>query len=414
MLKVLLISQYFFPEQFSNNGIAKELVIRGHAVTAVPCVPNYPAGVFFDGYGNAARRDEQWEGVNIRRVRTVARGESKFRLMLNYLVYPFSALWRISRTEAKRADVSFVSMPSPLFQAFAGIWARWAWGIPTVYWVQDLWPETVQYLFNLKDGWFLKLLDKICGWLYRKADIVMVQSPAMIPLVERHGVPRERIRVLHNTAAPFYLPQDPAEFPEIAAQMPGKPFKLMFAGNIGESQGLEVLVEAAARLRDRDDIAFIMIGNGRGLPALEARIAELGLEGRFTFCGRHPEEKMPGFFAQADALFVSLKDFPNFALTLPYKVQTYLACGKPVIASIAGEGARVVEAADAGLACPPEDPEALANAIATMADMDADARASMGANGRAYFEQNYAAPVVYGALEQALSDAAALRERRIA
>jgi colanic acid biosynthesis glycosyl transferase WcaI len=377
----------------------------------VPCVPNYPSGAFFEGYGNGVGREEEWHGVRIHRARTIPRGNSKLQLIANYTLYPFSALWRISRTAAKRADVSFVSMPSPLFQAFAGIWARWAWGIPTVYWVQDLWPETVQYLFNIKDGPFLRTLDRVCGWLYRKADIVMVQSPAMIPLVARHGVPAERIRVLHNTASPFYRPVDPASEPDIAALMPAKPFKLLFAGNIGESQGLEVLVEAADRLRHRDDIGYVVVGSGRGMAALEAKIAELGLADSFTFCGRHPEERMPAFFAQADALFVSLRDLPNFALTLPYKVQTYLACAKPVVASIAGEGARVIESARAGFACAPEDPAALAEIIARMADLPREERDALGDSARAYFNANYAAPVVYGTLELALADAAAMRSK---
>ena len=404
-LHILLISQYFYPEQFSNNAIAKNLVARGHEVTSVPCVPNYPDGQFFPGYSNSLRRREVWEGVEVVRARTVPRRRNKLSLVANYATYPFAAIRAIAASRGTQADVSFVSMPSPLTQAFAGIWARRKWGIPTVYWVQDLWPETLQYLFGIKDGAFLRLLDRVCGWLYRKADIVMVQSPAMIPLVARHGVPEDRIRVLHNTAAAFYRPVAAGDHPDIAAQVPDRPFTLMFAGNMGESQGLEVLVDAMDKLRERNDISVAMVGSGRGMEALQARIAALGLQDRFAFLGRHPEEEMPGFFAQADALFLSLRDLPNFALTLPYKIQTYLACAKPVIASIAGEGARVTREAGAGLACPPEDPDALAEAIATMADMSADDRTAMGRRGRAYFEKHFAADVIYTTLERALHDA---------
>lgn len=409
MTSILFISQYFYPEQFSNNAIAQELVRRGHSVVAVPCVPNYPQGVFFDGYSNSDRRDETWNGVKIRRVRTISRGRSAWRLALNYFSYPFFALLKIATSDAKTADVSFVSMPSPLFQALVGIWARRIWRVPTVYWVQDLWPETVRYIFNLNDGLLLKLLDAICGWIYRRADLVMVQSPAMIPFIERHGVARSRIRVLHNTAPPIYKPLDRNCSPEIAALMPPGKFCLLFAGNVGESQGLELLVEAAYRIRHRDDIAYIIVGDGRALPALKDKVLELNLKDKFTFCGQRMEREMPQFFACADALFVCLRPFPNFELTVPYKLQTYLACERPILASISGEGARVVKEAGAGLACESGDAAALADAIERLADMRPSERREMGLNARLYFEKNYSPDVVYGVLEEALDEVSASR-----
>jgi len=120
-MKIAFLSQYFHPETFSNNAIAEALVARGHEVHAVPCVPNYPAGTFFPGYSNRARREETWRGVAIHRARTWPRGRSAASLALNYLVYPVTATWTAMRRVPGRPDVSFVSMPSPLLQAFAGV-----------------------------------------------------------------------------------------------------------------------------------------------------------------------------------------------------------------------------------------------------------------------------------------------------
>jgi len=404
-MKVLFLSQYFAPEAFSNSQIAAWLSERGHCVTVISCVPNYPSGKFYDGYSNRRRRDEAIGRVQVRRVWTVPRGRSKLQLIANYLVYPVAAAVRISQLTAPRADVSFVSMPSPLLQAFAGVYARKRYGIPMVYWVQDLWPETVKYLFKLRDGPVLRLLDRMCGWLYRQADIVLVQSDAMPELVARHSVPREKIRVLPNTAPEFYRPIARSEAVEHAMQIVEAGFVVMFAGNIGESQGLEVLVDAADILRERNDMAFVILGSGRGEAALRQRVADLELTARFHFLGRHSEQSMPYFFAQADALFMSLKDLPMFALTVPYKLQTYLACGKPIVASINGEGARIIKEANAGYAVPAGDSAALADALRRMAEMKPEGRQRLGANGREFFERNYSAPVVYGILEQALNDA---------
>jgi glycosyltransferase involved in cell wall biosynthesis len=265
-------------------------------------------------------------------------------------------------------------------------------------------------MFRIENRLVLRLLDAICGWLYRRADIVMVQSAAMPPLVERHGVAPEKIRVLPNTAAPFYRPELPEDHPKAASLVPKAPFVLMFAGNVGESQGLDLLVAAAELLRERDDIAYSIVGNGRAMDALVANIKDRGLGDRFSFAGRHPEAEMPGFFAQADAMFMSLKNYPNFALTVPYKTQAYMACAKPIVCSIRGEGARIVEEAGAGLACPPEDPGKLAAAIATMADMPSAEREAMGACGRRYFEANFAANVVYDLIEDTLAEVARSRK----
>ncbi|MFC3073679.1 glycosyltransferase family 4 protein [Shinella pollutisoli] len=405
---VALISQYFHPEQFSNNAIARELVRRGHEVHAFPCVPNYPEGRFPAGYSNTARREETWEGVRISRVLTVPRGRRALSLIANYLVYPLAASWTMWLRLRGRPDVSFVSMPSPLFQAFAGIVLRWRTGTPCVYWVQDIWPESATFTLGIRSRIAVAVLNAVCGWLYRRADIVLVQSAAFTGMITRFGVPRERIRVLPNTAPPLYRPVAPEEAPEHAALIPQDGFRLMFAGNIGESQDFDTLVAAAALLRDRPGLCWVIVGSGRDEARVRRLVAEKGLDARFRFLGRFPEAAMPGLFAHADAMLVSLKDTPIFALTVPYKTQCYMACGKPIVASLNGEGARIVAEAEAGVAVPAGRPEALAAAIAGLMDGPRQRRETYARNARRYFEENYAADRIHGDLERALADAAGM------
>lgn len=405
-MRVALISQYFYPEQFSNNTIARELVLRGYDVHAFPCVPNYPEGRFFDSYSNTEKREEDWEGVRISRVYTIPRGKSALSLIMNYLTYPVAASWTLWRRLRGGADVSFVSMPSPLFQAFAGVVLRWRTGTPCVYWVQDIWPESATFTLGIRSKVVIAVLKATCGWLYRRADIVLVQSAGFVEMIARCGVPRERIRVLPNTAPPFYHPLTPEEAPEYAAIVPQEGFRLMFAGNIGESQDFDTLIAAAYLLRDRKELHWVVVGSGRDEDRVRGLVREKGLEDNFRFLGRYPEEAMPGLFAHADAMLVSLKDTPIFALTVPYKTQCYMACGKPIVASLNGEGARIVAEACAGVVAPASQPEALAAAIVSLLESTPQQREIYSRSARRYFEQNYSAEKVYGDLEQALSDAA--------
>lgn len=390
--------------------MSRELVRRGHEVHAFPCVPNYPAGTFYPGYSNSERREEIWEGVRISRAFTVPRGKNAINLLLNYLVYPFAASWTMFFRMKRQADVSFVSMPSPLFQAMAGVILRWRTGTPTVYWVQDIWPESATYTLGITNRFAVAVLNVICGWLYRRADLVMIQSAAFRPMIERHGVRPERIAVLPNTAPDSFHPIRPADAPEEAALVPSDGFRLMFAGNIGESQDFDTLVAAADLLRDETALRWVILGSGRDEPRVRQAIADHGLSDRFHFLGRHQEDTMPRFFAHADAMLVSLKDVPIFALTIPYKVQCYMACGKPIIASLNGEGARILETSRAGISVPASQPKRLAEGVRRMIRASPAERAEWAANSRAYFEANYSAERVYGDLERALAAVAASRQ----
>lgn len=404
-MEIFLISQYFFPEQVLSNQAAKILSEKGNKVTVYSAVPNYPAGRFFDGYSNRLKIKEQWGTIPIIRVWTVPRGKNLLSLFANYVTFPVSASLKILFSKA-RPDVVLVSQLSPIFMVLPGVLQKWKTRCGLVYWVQDIWPESATYTLGLHNRFLVSILNSICGWLYRRADIVLIQSAAFHDIITRFGVPSERIRLLPNTAPEYFRPLLPEQATEYAGLVPQAGFRLMFAGNIGESQDFDTLVAAAALLHERRDLHWLIVGSGRDEERVKRVVMEYGLNERFHFLGRHPEEEMPKFFAHADAMLVSLKDIPIFALTVPYKTQCYMACGKPIIASLNGEGARIINESGAGIAVNAGRPQALADAIVRMMDTTPSQKKSFSTSALRYFDNNYAATQVYDTLERALEHAA--------
>lgn len=389
-LDILYLSQYFYPEQFLNNHVAQALAANGHRVEVICCVPNYPQGRFFSGYSNRHRKNENWNGVGIHRVFTIPRGTSALQLIANYLTYPLAASWRIFGLGQHRGTISFVAMPSPVFQALAGIFAKRLWKIPTVYWVQDIWPDSAIITLGIRNRFMIRILNTICGWIYRQADLVMVQSDGFHGSITRFGVPAHRIVTLPNCAPAEFAPVALSAVPaRIRALIPEHRRIIMFAGNIGESQDFDTIIDAAALLPHDSDILLIVIGNGRDAERVQRKVKDTNLSHRFLFLGRHPESDMPSFFACADALLVSLRDEPIFALTVPSKIQAYLACGKPILASLAGEGANIIQQSGAGIVVPPSTPAKLSAAMSRVASMSQDELHKMGHEARQTYEEKY-------------------------
>lgn len=413
-MHILYLSQYFHPEQFLNNHVAKALVTEGHRVDVVCSVPNYPAGRFFEGYSNAHRREETWEGVDIHRVFTVPRGTSAIQLVANYLTYPLAASWRILRLgRRRRGAISFVSMPSPLFQALAGIFAKRVWKIPTVYWVQDIWPDSAIITLGIRNRLAVRLLDGICGWIYRQADLVMVQSDGFHGRIVGFGVPAELIVTLPNCAPDTFAPVAPDAIPErIRSLVPRNRRIIMFAGNIGESQDFDTIIAAAALLPADSAVLLVVIGSGRDEERVRRKVKDEGLDHRFLFLGRHPEADMPAFFACAHVMLVSLRDEPIFALTLPSKVQAYMACGKPMLASLAGEGAAVIEQSGAGIVVPPSTPSELSQAMVQIAARENGTLRAMGDRARQTYVEQFSLQAVTASLLAQLRDVLARSVRR--
>jgi glycosyltransferase involved in cell wall biosynthesis len=276
---------------------------------------------------------------------------------------------------------------SPILLAIPAVFLAWLKGRKLVVWVQDLWPESLSATGYLRNKTALAMVEAVVRWIYRHTDLLLVQSRAFVPSVGRLA-PGKRIEYYPNSVDASFAQQPSTEIalPEIQAMDEG--FPVVFAGNVGAGQAVEVILEAAQRLRDVPEIRFVVIGQGSRWEWLREQVQARGLT-NLHLPGRFPLNTMPGLMQKAGALLVTLADEPIFALTVPNKVQAYMAAGRPILACLNGEGARLVIEAGAGLSVPAEDANALADAVLQLYRMSSEQRAEMGANGRRYFTANF-------------------------
>jgi glycosyltransferase involved in cell wall biosynthesis len=386
-MKLLIFNQYFWPESFRINEIAESINSRGLEVDVMTGKPNYPGGEFFSGYDACGFKKEVWKNISIYRLPIFARGnKSALRLMLNYLSYILSAiLFAPLILRKKKYDLIFVYGVSPIFQVIPASFLGWLKDVPVVLWVQDLWPQSAEATGYVKSAWLLKILEKFVRFSYSHTDLILVQSQAFIDPVSKLAPKIPVLYYPNSVGKDFYTPKE-LDVPDIDSLKSG--FSILFAGNVGEAQSMETIVSAAEELLPYEEIKIVIIGSGSKIDWISKEIKQKSL-GNIFLEGRYPFETMPALMRQASVLLVSLTDQPIFGMTVPNKVQAYLAVGRPVIASLNGEGARIINEAKAGLSVPAEDAKGLAEAILTMYRMTDEERLQLGKNGRAYFKENF-------------------------
>jgi len=404
-MKILVLTQYFWPENFRINDLTAGLVEKGHEVTVLTGIPNYPGGSFFPGYGMFKNMRQGYRGAKIIRVPLVPRGNGgKFRLVFNYFSFAFFASILAPFVCSGKYDVIFVYEPSPISVGLPAIVLKKIKSARILFWVQDLWPESLSATGAVSFSPVLTIVKRLVRFIYHECALILVQSRAFIPSVQSFGIDSERILYFPNSAEEFYRPVEmKADAVERKLIPPG--FIVMFAGNIGAAQDFGTIIAAAEILKGYEAIHWVIIGDGRMLPWVREEITVRNLNANFLFLGRHPAEMMPQYFALADVLLVTLKDEEIFSFTIPAKVQSYLACAKPIIASLSGEGARVIQESGAGFSCPPENPDALAKMVLKMYHMDERERHSIGLKGRRYFENNFEREMLLEQLNKILKDA---------
>lgn len=386
-MRVLVVSQYFWPEGFRINEVSKSLVEKGVQVDVLTGKPNYPEGKIFAGYRIGGCQREQYCGANISRVPLIPRGKnSSMRLALNYLSFIVSGLvfgpWL---KRGRKYDVIFVYGLSPLMLALPALFLGWLKKVPVVIWVQDLWPQSLSATGYVRNRLILWAVEQVVRFIYRHADLLLVQSRAFVEPVRAlaSGTP---IKYYPNSVDGSFAVPATGKSPDVPGLEGG--FSVMFAGNIGAAQGVEVIVEAATLLKEHKDIQFVVLGDGSCRQWMLQQVADRNLT-NLHLPGRFPVETMPGFMQKASALLVTLADREIFAATVPNKVQAYLAAGRPIIACLPGEGARLVVEAKAGVGVKAEDGKALAEAVLGLYKMSGSERDEMGRNGRAYFYEHY-------------------------
>ncbi len=392
-MKIVVVSQYFWPESFIINDLVKMLAAQGHYVQVLTGKPNYPDGKIFPGYKVAGCIDESYGSyVSVHRVPLRPRGKGGAQsLILNYLSFVFNGLRLFPRAlsgNTEKFDAILVFAPSPITSVIPAIYLKWRFKTHLAVWVQDLWPESLSATGFIRNRVALRLVGWLVRGIYACTDTLLVQSKAFKVPVARYA--REDKIVYYPNC---YL--DSPLQTETCAQVPAdlltlleQNFCLVFAGNLGTAQSVETLVRTAERLRHLANCKLVLVGSGSMVGWIEEQKALRGLD-NLVLAGRFPSSEMPQFFSRAAGLLVTLRREEIFAYTIPSKVQAYLAAGRPIIAALDGEGARVINEAGAGLSCAAEDFVGLAHCIEQLFHMSAAVRDKLGQSGREYFLANF-------------------------
>jgi len=398
-LKILVVTQYFWPENFRINDLAHGLKDKGHEITVLTGIPNYPSGRFFTGYGYFSKRTEHCDGIRVIRMPLIPRGKGNWLgLSLNFLSFALSASILAPFYCQDDYDIIFVYEPSPITVGLPAIILKKFKTVPLMFWMQDLWPESLSATGAITSNRILKIVEFIVRLIYRKSDKILIQSRAFKNSIVKQGGDQKRILYYPNSAEELYKPVELGADATERADMPDG-FCVTFAGNIGAAQSFATIIDAAALLRNQKNVHWVVIGDGRMYPWVVDQVKQRNLNRTVHLLGRHPTEMMPRYFALSDVLLVTLKKEPIFALTIPSKVQSYLACAKPIVAAMDGEGAKVIEEAGAGMACPAENPKALAETVLKFYNMSEADQKEMGNKGREYFEKHFEREMLFDRLE---------------
>lgn len=386
---ILVVSQYFYPEEFRINDICKEWVKRGYKVTVVTGIPNYPQGKFYRGFGWFQKRREEYEGIQIVRLPIIPRGNNAVMLLLNYISFVISGFfWKIFT--GIRADKVFIFEVSPMTQALVGVWYAKKRRIPCYIYVQDLWPENVISVTGLSHSAIIKPINKMVDYIYKNTDEIFATSPSFVDAIcnRKVKVPREKVHYWPQYAEEFYSPVD-KDIAKKEAELYGIPnddsFKIIFTGNIGTAQGLDILPKTADLLKS-ENIKFVMVGDGRYLEEFINNLKKRNVRDMFIMLPRQPAERIPMLLSACDVAFLSFADDDLWKMTIPAKLQSYMACGMPIIAIAEGETQRIVEEAECGVVCRTGAPEILKQSIIDMMQLDLEEMQKRSLN---YYEENY-------------------------
>ena len=380
---ILVISQYFFPEQFRINDMCEEWIARGYKVTVVTGIPNYPIGKFFSGYGLFKKNKEKYKGIDIVRLPIIPRGNNPIMLALNYFSFVISGFFWQLFTKIK-ADQVFIFEVSPMTQALPGVWYAKRRKLSCFLYVQDLWPENVEIITGIKNQKVINTIGKMVDYIYKNCTKIFTTSQSFKNSISKRDISIEKITYWPQYAEDFYQSLSTKKSFNNKSK---NSFNIVFAGNIGSAQGLDILPKAAKILKSKDTITrirFNIIGDGRYKNILIKTVNDYNVGDMFNFIDKQPAEKIPGFMAVNDAAFICLTKSPLFKMTIPAKLQSYMACGIPIIASAGGETSQIIEEAHAGLTASPGDEQKLAEIILEMANKTEKDIVEFGKNAKNY------------------------------
>ena len=391
-MEVCIFTNHFYPEEFKVNDVAFELVKRGFDVTVLTAIPDYPKGKFFDGYSLTKRRKEDVNGVHVIRLPIIPRGKGgAIRLVLNYVSYFFFlSIFTFFHSFKHKYDRIFVHLTSPFFIGVCARKMSKRQKIPMIFWTLDLWPESLISADGISNPLIIKPQIKMVRKVYEQCSKILIGSKGFEKSICEKGDFKDKLVYFPNWAEDVKgdIPVD-FDIKSIKPFDDKDAFIILFAGNLGEAQNLDAVIEAANLVRENSNIKFIFVGDGRRKEHLENLVKEKELTETVLFLGRYPINTMPVFMKKASVLLFSLKDEPCFNLTVPSKVQFYMAQGKPILAMINGDGADLVKEAECGMGVPAGDSEGLAESIKKMAAMDNKELCAFGEKGKQFYYDNF-------------------------
>lgn len=393
-MKILVVTQYFWPEDFRINDICEGLIEKGHDVEVLTGIPNYPYGKFYDGYSFLKKGKKEYKGIKIKRVPIIPRGkDGVIKLALNYISYTVSASIATLSLMFNRYDRVFVFQLSPITLAIPGIIISKIKKIPSTIYIQDLWPESLYCIKEVSSERVKYILDRICMKIYNSFDNVLITSNGFSEKLIDKGMEKDKIRYLPQWAEAFYMTEDDNE--ELESEL----LTVTFAGNIGKAQSINTIIEAAKLAKNNKKIKWQIIGDGSEFENVKKLVREYSLEETVYMLGRKPAEDMPMYFSNSNGLIVTLANEDILKSTLPAKVQSYMASGKPIIGAISGEGNYVIRESNCGLVGEAEDYRTLYDNVIKLYNMNFDERKKLGENGKKFFKENFNREILLNKLE---------------
>ena len=397
-MRLLVVSQYFWPENFRINDFVAEMVTRGHQVTVLTGIPNYPEGTVNPDFLREPEKFREWSGAEIIRVPIFVRGQGPLRLVINYASFLISAsLGGVWKLRGRSFDVIFVCQLSPVTSALPAVLLRSIKRTPLVMWVLDLWPDSLSAVGAIRSKWILSLVGWFVAFIYQHCDLILAQSRSFKSSIQRLAGDEMRVEYFPSWAESIFSNGRVERAEEIPASP--KSFNVMFAGNIGDAQDFPSILRAAEILHDQPDIRWWIVGDGRAAGWVAAEIERRHLTGKVIMLGRYPLERMPSFFKHADALLVTLRDEPIFSMTIPGKIPVYLATGIPIVAMLNGEGARLISESSSGLVSSAGNAQGLAQSILKLHQMSPDERKEIGVAAARTYKRDFDRAVLMGRVE---------------
>lgn len=393
-MKICIFTNHFFPEEFKVNDVAFELQKMGHSVTVITAIPDYPHGRFFKGYSLFRRRAEMINGLSVIRLPIIPRGKgSTFRIILNYLSFYISvSIFTFFHAFRNKYDRIFVHLTSPFFVGLAAVHLKKRQKIPLLFWTLDLWPESISSASSIKSPYIIKPINKMVCYVYNNCDKILIGSKGFASSICAKGNYKEKLVYFPNWSEyNSYELNNIANMPLIEPFVSKKEddFIVLFAGNLGEAQNLDAVIQAAVILKKNKNIKFVFIGDGRKKEYLLNIVKQYNLDNIVYFTGRFPIETMPSFMKESDVLLVSLKDEHCFNLTVPSKVQFYMSQAKPILGMLNGDGADLIHEAHCGLAVKAGDYNALSESIKKLYKMPKEELIKLGKNGKEFYDANF-------------------------